>query len=360
MLCDRFMNVRFRAPLFLSILLSLAVTGLAENPLRSTPFGYVKLNIAAGTGTAKRTTLLSIPLLEDANITGRSTGRITGVTSNTITSTGAGWAPGELSQAAEPYLLEITSGSAAGRMLLIASGNGSANTADTLTVASTDVTINGSLAAFIDLEEEVNFRIRPVDTLSSLFGSPSTTGIRGGTTPAQADTIVMVVNGSASTFYFDTSLNRWTLVAVGTPDASHRPILPNSGLQYSRLPASPLQFVVTGRLPDGPRKAPIKSSGTTLFSQFWPVSSTLGELALQNTDGWQTGTFPNSDRVVVQTSTGSFATYWHDGDNWRQQRIGSPISDNVPVGVGAALLITRRGIGAGHDFVTQEVPYSLD
>ncbi len=337
----------------------LASSGVAETTLRSTPFGYVKINIAAGSGTAKRTTLVSIPLLEDANITGRSSGRITGVTSNTITSAGAGWAPGELSQAAEPYLLEITSGTAAGRMFLIATGNGSANTSDTLTINATDVQINSELNGIIDLQEEVNFRIRPVDTISSLFGSPSTTGIRGGASPAQADTIVMVLNGLAATYYYNTSLNRWARVGGNLP-SNDVAILPNSGLQYARLAATPLQLVVTGRLPEGPRQAPIKNSGTTIFSQFWPVSSTLGDLGLQNTESWATGSFQASDRVSLQTSTGSFATYWYDGTNWRQQRLGSPISNDVLVGVGSALIITRLGSNGGHDFLSQAVPYSLD
>jgi hypothetical protein len=338
----------------------LASSGAAETTLRSTPFGYVKINIPAGTGSTKRTSLISIPLLDNANITGRSAGRITGVTSNTITSEGAGWAEGELSQVAAPFLMEITSGSAAGRMLLIAAGNGNSNTSDTATINASDLLVNSAVDSFIDVEEEVNFRIRPVDTLSSFFGSPSTTGIRGGTTANEADTIVMVVNGVPSTYFFSTPNNRWARAAVGSPDASHQVILPSTGLQYARLAATPLQFIVTGRLPEGPRQVPIKASGTTLFSQFWPVASTLGELGLQNTEGWAGGALQASDRVVVQTGTGNFATFWHDGTNWRQQRLGSPISNDVSVGVGSALIISRLGGNAGHVFISQAVPYSLD
>lgn len=74
------------------LLLGLAVLEApAQATVQGEPFGYVKINITAGTGNSKRVTLLSIPLLEEASITGRTTGWITGVTSNTITASGATW-----------------------------------------------------------------------------------------------------------------------------------------------------------------------------------------------------------------------------------------------------------------------------
>ena len=125
-----------KAPLraFSLLLVATLTHASAQTTVQGEPFGYVKINITAGTGTSKKTSLVSIPLLEEAAITGKATGRITGVTATTISASGAGWTAGQLSTAATPHLIEITSGTAKGRMLLISTT--AANTADTVTIAT--------------------------------------------------------------------------------------------------------------------------------------------------------------------------------------------------------------------------------
>lgn len=346
-----------------ALFIVLASSGTAQTTVQGEVFGYVKVNIAAGTGTAKRTSLISIPLLEEVSITGKAIGRITGVTATTITSSGAGWTPGQLSTAATPHLIEITSGSAAGRMLLISTTT--ANTADTVTIASEEAARVGSLANLGILTGVSNgdtYRIRPVDTLSSFFGTPETTGIRGGTSVNNADTITILSNGSSANYFYNTAANppRWSRVVVGSPDASHTPIPPYAGLQYARLANTPLEFVVTGKAPAGQREVSIKNSGTTLLSSFWPVTQTLAQLGLQNTPGWLKGASASSADTIVVLSAGSPTTFFHDGTNWRRVVIGSPVANTNTVPIGASVMINKRTSGgSGFSTYKNSAPYNL-
>jgi len=337
--------------------------GFSQTTVQGEPFGYVKVNIAAGTGTGKRTTFVSIPLLEDASITGKATGRITGVGTTTITAAGAGWTPGQLSAAATPFLLEITSGVAQGRMLLVSTA--AANTADTITIAPEEATRTGNLANLgivAGAENGDTYRIRPVDTLSSFFGTPETTLIRGGTSSSTADTITIVSNGQSVTYFYNTGVtpNRWSRVALGNPDASNTPIPPYAGVQYARLANTPLEFIVTGKVPSGQREVSIKNSGTTILAPFWPVTQTLAQLALQNTPNWLKASAATSADTIVLSAAGSTTTFFHDGTNWRRSALGNPVANTNTVPVGAAIMINKRSQGgAGYAAYENTAPYNL-
>lgn len=352
--------LRPRTCIVLFAAFALLSQGFSQTVVQGEPFGYVKVNITAGTGTSKRNSLVSIPLLDEVNISGRSVGRITGLTATTITSSGAGWTPGQLSTAATPHLIEITSGSAKGRMILLSTT--ASNTTDTVTIHPdeilrvVDLTTLGITAG---AENGSTFRIRPVDTLSSFFGTPATTRVQGGTSANNADTVTFLVNGSATTYFYSTSANRWTRPAFGSPDASHVPIPPYAGVQYARIANTPLEFIVTGKVPSGEREVSIRASGTTLLSPFWPVTQTLSSLALQNTPNWATGTNSSSADTVVLTAGGSVNTFFHDGFNWRRVAFGSPIANTNQVPVGAALMINRRGGATTFNTYEHAAPYSL-
>lgn len=354
---------RFKRILPLLCALPLASQGLAQTTVQGEPFGYVKVNITAGTGTGKRTTFVSIPLLEDANITGKATGRITGVGTTTITAAGAGWTAGQLSAAATPYLIEITSGAAQGRMLLISTA--AANTADTITISPEEATRTGNLANLgivAGAENGDTYRIRPVDTLSSFFGTPETTLIRGGTSSSTADTITIVSNGQSVTYFYNTGVtpNRWSRVALGNPDASNTPLPPYAGLQYARLANTPLEFIVTGKVPSGQREVSIKNSGSTILAPFWPVSQTLAQLALQTTPNWLKSSSSSSADTIVLSSAGSLSTFFHDGTNWRRVGLGNPVANTNTVPVGASIMINKRNSGgAGYAAYENAAPYNL-
>ena len=360
------MTLHRQVSLFLSAVCAAALTlsaARAQTAGSELPTGFANISIAAGSGTAKKTTLLSIPLLEDVSITGKATGRITGVGATTITSTGAGWSAGQLSNPSAPYLLEITSGAAQGRILLLSTST--ANTADTVTIDPSEAARTGNLTALgivADANNGDTYRIWPADTLGSFFGTPETTGILGGSSANTADTVTLVANGSAVTYFYNTGVTppRWSRVGLGGgTDASNVAILPFTGVQYARLAAEPLQFRVLGRMPAGQRKVAIKNAGTTLLSPYWPVSQTLSALGLQNLPGWVSSTTIAAADTVVLTSNGSVTTYYHDGNNWRRVGLGAVNSDAVVVPVGASVLINKKGTAQGFTTYEHAAPYSL-
>lgn len=346
--------------LCMATLTLLGLPAHSQTEIQTEPHGYIKVSIAPGTGVSKRITLLSIPLLDETVIEGRAAGKITGVTKRTLTSTPAGWTPGQLSNPDEPYLIEITSGPLRGRMMLISTST--PNTSDTLTLAQSETIDLETSGISISPENGDTYRIRPVDTLLSFFGTPDQTPIQGGVSPASADTITMVVNGSASTYFYNTSPShsRWSRVAVGSPSANNVPIPPSASLQYARLAPTPLELVVTGRVPVGPRQVLVKNSGVTLMSSHWPINQTLVEFGLQNVPNWKKGGGASSADTVVLVSGGAASTHFYDGKNWRRVSVGSPISDAMRLPFGSGAMIIRKGLETGQTPYEKAPPYSLE
>lgn len=353
----------------LAILLSLfiaAPAAISQETATTEPVGFVTVGITAGTGQSKRNTLFSLPLLETETITGQVAGTITGLTANTISNASAEWGLGELSSAATPYLIQITKGLAEGRMFLISSSAstggaiaGAANTASQVTVSSLDSNQVDLTTLGIAVGEDT-YKIFACDTLSSFFGTPVTTGVQGGASTANADTIVAVLNGSSATYFYSTTNNRWSRVALGSPDASNVPLPPYYGIQYARLASAPLSFVVTGAVPTIGRQVAIKNSGPTLLAQYWPADSTLGSLGLQNLAGWRTGVSASAADTVVLTSAGSANTYFFNGSNWKRVALGSPNADDTVIFIGATISIIKKGTAAGYSTLTQTTPYTLN
>lgn len=357
-----------RLPLAALTASALALSAMPSQATTATtdPVGFVTVDITAGTGAAKRNTLFSVPLLEAESITGQAAGVITGITANSISNANAGWTPGALSEPATPYLIQITSGAAAGRMFLIASSSsaggaiaGTPNTATTVSISSNDSQQVDLTTLGIQTGEDT-YKIFACDTLSSFFGTPETTGILGGNSAATADSVLAVVNGSASNYFYNTAANppRWSRVFVGSPDASNTPLVPYYGVQYGRLANLPLSFVVTGGVPTVPRTVAVRNSGTTLLSQYWPTETTLGSSNLQTvvTHGASAAV---ADTVVL-TTDGAVNTYFYDGTNWRRVFVGSPISNTTPIPVGATIQIVRKGNDTDFTTLTQSVPYNLN
>jgi hypothetical protein len=327
------------------------------------PVGFVTVNVAAGTGTARTTSFVSIPMLETpAEFTGQAAGQITGVTASTLSNSSAGWAPGALSSAAAPYLIQLTSGAAAGRMFLISSA--SANTATTVTINADDVA-QGSLDT-LGIAAGNTYRIFPCDTLSSFFGAGTATAtqgkVLGGATARVADNLTLVVNGLPKTYFYSTTLNRWAENRPGTPDASNVALRPYYGVQYSRLAAVDGNFVATGTVPTSARSVAIKNSGVTQLSVYWPVdNTTLAGLGLQTITGWVSGANARvADTVILQTSAGAVPkTYLFNGTNWVENRPGFPVSNTVVIPLGASVQVSKRGSAAGYSKLDQIVPYNL-
>ncbi len=339
---------------------ALAASAFGQNAT-TTPVGAVTVTIPAGTGAAKKTSLISLPLLQTAQLTGHSTGTISALTANSVSDATAGWASGELSASSTPKLLLITSGLAKGYMFLLSTTV--PNTADTVTLSASDqAAINLQNLGISVGPSGDTYRILECDTLSSLLGTPASTGIQGGTTSAQSDTVILVVNGIASTYFYKTDAvpARWTKVTFGNPDASNTPVAPYYGIQYGRLPASQVTLSVTGDVPVEPRTVLIKNSGTTFLSQYFPTDTTLVNTGISSISGWLSGANATVADTVTLTSNGIASKYWFDGTNWRKSTFGNPVSDSTVIAAGTTLYIVKKGIATGYTPLTQELPYALN
>jgi hypothetical protein len=363
------MKLKIAIPSITAALLAAAPFVSAQNattdPVTTDPVGFVTVNITAGTGVAKRPTFLSAPLLDPSSFTGQMSGLITGLTSNSITNSNAGWVAGELSNPSFPCLVYITSGNATGLMFLIASSNntagaisGTANTATTVTLSSVSSTQYPNITT-TGLAVGDSYQIINCETISSLFQS-AIGSIVGGNSSLTADTVQLIINGSLTTYFYNTSVtpNRWSRVGPGNPDASNTAVAPYYGINFQRIAATPLSLTFPGSVPVDPRKAAVKNSGATYLSQFWPADSTLSSIGLQSLPGWQTGsTAPTADIVSI-SSSGSISTYFYDGMQWRRSGPGNPITDPT-IPAGSTLSIIKRGSAAGFSTLSQNTPYSL-
>lgn len=341
-----------KKPVWSLCLLLAPLLALADDNL-STPVGYFRATFAAGTGTARKITAFAPPLEFPAHaITGLSTGAIASISANTITVTDAGWTPGQLTAPATPYIIKFTTGAATGRTFLLSATT--PNTADSVSLApdQTDLTTLG-------VAPGDRVEILHGDTLANLLGTPATTGILGGVTAASADNVVLVVSGVTRTYYYHTTLGRWTLDAAGSPDASDTPLLPDTGILYARLAATPLELIVTGRVPDTARAAEVKNSGSTLLAQNRPADITLATSGIDQIPGWVSHAAAASADKVKLSVNGTLYTYWHDGTNWRRQTLGSPVANNVVLPAGSAVTLEKIGAAAGRTTLNQTLPYSL-
>lgn len=328
---------------------------LSAQSSSSTPEGYFTANIAAGSGTSPVISTISFPLQGVAMASGQMVGIITGVTANTITNGNGGWTAGQLSQAATPYLIQITSGSAAGRTFLISTST--ANTQTTVTLDAVDAASTNLTTLGITTGTDT-YQIIPADTLSSIFGTPATTGIQGGATAAAADQVQLLTSTGWLTYYYNTT-SGWVQSGRFAIAAANVVIRPDTAVIYSRLAATPLTLTIMGRVPTVARQALVSNNGVTYLSNSWPTSMTLATSNIQNIANWVSGSSSTtSDTVQILTSTG-WLTYYFNGTHWYQAGRFAILSDTQVIAAGSAVIIVRLVSNSGQSVFTQNMPYSL-
>lgn len=337
-------------------LFSIATLGFASTGFgqyATDPVGVVNLSVAPSpNGTTRVLTALSAPLLSEASLTtGTTTGKVGSLTSNTITCDAAGWTGGNLSVAATPRILRVTSGAAEGRTFLLSTTV--ANTATTVTLATTETT-NLTTLGIVSGANGDTFKILECDTLSSFFGDPA--GIVKTTGAATADNVLILVNGAWNTYYYHSTNNRWVRNALGTPDSTNLAIKPETAILFSRIGTSALTLSVTGSVPMSKRSDIVRGSGLTFLGSNWPVDTSLLNSGIQNLPGWQANaTASGADQVLILVN-GAWNTYWWNGTNWRRSALGSPISDSVLIKAGTGVLLNNLVAGSA-TLLTQSRPY---
>jgi uncharacterized protein (TIGR02597 family) len=349
---------------FLTLLFGAAVvfvgSTFAQNAT-TTPVGAMTVILdPSSNGATYKVTPFSTPLLVASTVTGNSSGKISAVTSNSVTDTTGAWVAAGLT--AEPHYLRITSGSALGRIFFI-----SANTDTSITVAPLGVDLS-TLGIQVGASGD-SYQIVKGFTLLGLIGTPSSPvgGVVGGTSSqfglGQTDKVLINDStGVARFYYFDTTANQWRRIGSATNQGS-LPISPMAGLVYYRISTSALAMDFTGAVPDTQITRQIPTTGTTLLSSYFPTATTLAGLGLDSLSGWRklgdVGVDLNSaDRVLIKDPTGVIRSYYHDGTNWK--RVGSASNQNsVPVPEGAAIQVTRFGTPGQYTTWTQSLPYTL-
>lgn len=317
------------------------------------------MTITVGSGLSQH---VSLPLLHATVGSGAVRGRIDSVGTNSIVVPTAGWTAGAFSDAANPYYLRVLSGSAAGRLYMVTT---TANTATQLNVFNegADLSQHGlTTGANGDVYELVL-----ADTLLSLFG---TTTLQGGADPVSADNVQVWGGASWLVFYFNTTRGRWELNSdnAGSPSRNNFVLRPDRGIMIVRRAATPLNFVITGRVPDLAPKLAHLRPGFSSLSLGVPTAVTLGTLGLQTRAlGWQSGT-PSTAAVsadLIQVWGGaSFLTFYFDSVNQRWQLLGETSQtnrDTFAIQAGRPVMI-RRGAAANNvaeSLVPMVLPYTI-
>jgi uncharacterized protein (TIGR02597 family) len=317
------------------------------------PVGAVTTTITAGTGSTRTLSALSIPLILLPNLTGVSSGTISSVTTNTITCTSANWSAGELSNTQTPYLVRITSGTGIGRTYTISS-----STQNTASVLTLDATESPDLVGAGVVSGD-NFSLIPVYTLSTLLDP--TDGVLGGVSAATSDNILINKNGTWSTYFYNTGVtpNRWSRVALGSPDASNEVIKSDTVMLYSRLANTGMNITFTGRVPDVKRISTVRVSGLTFLPNFWPVDTTVSDTQIQSIPGWVSNSSSALADKLMLLSGGVWKTYFYDGSNWRQVALGNPIKNSDVVSSTSGILLNRLGSSSTTALYTRNLPYTF-
>jgi len=334
------------------VLLSLPVAVQAQTATsNTTPSGFFTLNIAAGTGTTSVLSLLSVPLLNDANVTGPVRGVISAVSTSTFTNSSdgsqnnPGWTAGQLSSASAPLLIRITSGQAIGRTFLISSST--PNTATTLTIQdATDLTTLG-IAAGTD-----TYEILAGYTLATLF--PASVGMQSGGSPTNVDIVQLFVAGAWNQYYYDGS--HWRRAGPNTV-SDNVVIRPDTGIIYSRIGNTALSVVLMGSVPVVNAASMVANSGITFVGNTWPVNLTLATSSINQISGWVSSASPSTSDIVQFLVSGAWNQYYYDGSHWR--RAGpNTVSDNVAIPAGTSIILSKQGSTTGTTPLSQSVPYA--
>lgn len=324
-------------PLLLAIV-SLGFSPLSFSQVTSDPVGFESVTVGSGRIGALSLPLDNIPVF---------TGAVTSRTSNTVTTTGAGF--GSLSTTAAPYLIRFKTGTAVGRQFVI-----TANDTQTLTVnnGGTDLT---TIVANGD-----TYSVHAIQTLSTFFGQaadPNKPPINRNADSNVADNILVRGTFGYLTYYNDG--NNWLLVGAGSTPQNDVQLLPDKGFLLVRRPGSAITVTVTGAVPvTNSLRTDLPANKVTIFPNRFPVASTLAGLGLNAVGAWTRNDDSSlADNILIRGTFGWSTYYLNTAGTWLLVGGGSSPQDTTPIPIGASVLAARRpGSNINLD---QTRPYTL-
>ncbi len=342
------------------VALSLSIGTLLNAQTVTDPVGVVKININAATASGPTFTFLSTSMSQEVAYQGTVSSGAAG----TVTLTGAGWTTNQFATDANyaSHYIIVASGTREGELIDIVS-----NDADTLT---------------LDTSEDQNdlsthsIRIYKHNTIASIFGTDPGAGTVQKGNKDTADLILTFnsLTGAYETYYFNTATNPlpvggvfhqgWVKSTALTEDAASKPIYPDDGFLYKRVPMSSYSVSVNGSVIMSQIKVPV-INGYNLITIPYPVdkSITLATSGLRPGNGetfdsnihLAAGNKDTADHVVIfNNSSQSFETYYfnnasnplpvggvfHQGWVKSTQLTADAATTQIPAGT--AIFILRR------------------
>jgi uncharacterized protein (TIGR02597 family) len=320
------------------------------------PDGMMALALPSG-----KTSYLSLPLTKQSAYTGM----VASVTANSITVDDSP-APftTNFATAAAPYFVKFLTGSEAGRVLLV-----DVNTADTLTLDTTDHTTGAAVALTTTgfaVEAGDTFEVFPGDTLASVFGTGAAGNpliLTGGPSKNISDEVALfnAVGATFVSYYFNTVTGYWEQVG-STGNANNTIIYPYAALTVERRANHPnTSLMLVGRVTPVGAATKTVSRASVLTSSHYATDVKLSQLKFGS--NWLTGNSANlADTLSVwNAALGRFEVYFQKPDQtWR--KIGDNVTDQsnftIPAGTVTAIG-KRRVVTGGAEFLVSELPYSL-
>lgn len=330
---------------------------LAANMQYSTPVGSMSVVVPSG-----QTRSMALPLSHYSAGVGAVTGTIDSVGSNYIDVSGANWPAGGYSNPANPYYLRITSGNAAGRVMLVST---TANTSTRLFLNNDGVSLSLSGGPV----NGDTYELVLADTLGALFGSSM---LQGGSDPSTADKVQVWTGADWLVFYYNTVRSRWerNIDVATSPSRDNFILRPDRGLMITRSAATELKFYITGCVQDIAPQYFHARPGVSFLTDGVPAALTLGTLDLQNrVTGWLQGTdgasaITNADLVQVWSGA-SWLTFYYNSSNGRWQTNTdtgtSPSRNSYVIPAGRPFMIRRLATTSTptDGLITMPMPYTL-
>lgn len=347
---------------------SAAVTplALAQNAT-TTPVGVMTITFPQVSTSSDVATYFTLPLGNAPLYTSSASA----VGSNTLTFANATWTPNQFATTPASYFVRIMTGAQEGRILKI-----SGNTANTLTVSTTDDTSSSTAlntANFTVTTSDI-IELHQADTLASLFGDNVTVNgtisnplvFAGASRITSADTITILDKATSfsTSYWFNRTANQWR-ATTGTDSQNNTPIFPDSALlllrrkQASVRPAQ--QYSFTGTVSKAKTLQKTITARAVPTGLNLPVDVSLS--ALQISGGWtKANRVTSADTLsIYNPSSGKSDTYYQRTDNtWRLIDGTSDVSSTIiPAGSVVSLLERVNGTG-GAGYFSIALPYSLN
>jgi hypothetical protein len=257
----------------------------------TTPVGYHTQSLTTGYN------LIGIALQEPIV----TSGVLTGVGSGTVTNSAATFSS---SLPAGTYILEITSGAQSGAIQVFSS-----YTNTTITTPD-DMAQEGVLAGD-------SYKIRPVSTISKIFGANNEAGLLASDTAAAADIIWVPTGGGAYDQYYRNSglvIGQTVIVppswqTIGGASAGNTPLIYTDGMFIQRKGGN-LNLVISGEVKTTSTRV-VLPTGFTIVGSGFPAGSTLDNSGLQN-HLTKSDSATLADIVWVPTGPGTYNQYYYN------------------------------------------------